>query len=148
MPSIFSQILAGEAPGAIVHQTPHCAVLMDAFPTLPGHALVIAKTECTHVQQLPEAVRAELLELALAVAKAQAAAGFSSGDSHFLLNNGPQADQTVPHVHWHVVPRRAGDGFPFPALAGNLARKWLGRKTPLATLEAHGLRLQQHLEWV
>lgn len=146
MPSIFSQILAGKAPGVIVHQTPHCAVLMDAFPTLPGHALVISKAEYTHIQQLPEAVRAELSELALAVANAQVAAGFSSGDSHFLLNNGRQADQTVPHVHWHVVPRRPGDRFPFPALVGNLARKWLGRKTPLTTLEAHGLRLQQYLE--
>ena len=146
MSSIFSQILKGELPGTIVYRNEHCAVIMDAYPTLPGHALVISVRDTPYLQALSETEQSELMRVAIAVANAQASAGFSHGDSHFLINNGKQAGQTVPHVHCHVVPRRRGDGFPFPSLVGNLVRKLLKMKTSQTTLEAQGLCLKQHLE--
>ena len=36
------------------------------------------------------------------------------GDCHAIFNRGVDADQTVFHLHGHVVPRRAGDGLRMP----------------------------------
>lgn len=42
---------------------------------------------------------------------------------HLLANNGSQAMQSVSHLHYHVLPRRPGDGFAIPWEAGTLDAK-------------------------
>lgn len=36
------------------------------------------------------------------------------GDCNLIVNQGPAATQTIPHLHAHVVPRREGDGLALP----------------------------------
>ncbi len=39
---------------------------------------------------------------------------------NILINNGEAAGQSVMHCHWHIIPRKAGDGYHFPP-AGTLS---------------------------
>lgn len=86
----------------------HCdngfLVLMDKYPINPGHALVMPTKHYETLLQMPPAEVGKLYSLVPAIAKAIISAvkadGFNVGQ-----NNGIAANQIVPHVHVHIVPR-------------------------------------------
>jgi len=104
-PSVFTRILEGEIPAEIVAETDHAFVIRDIAPQAPVHLLVIPKTaEYRTVVELAAgdpALLAEIVALADRVAREHA-----DGDFRLIFNTGPQAGQTVFHVHAHVL---AGD---------------------------------------
>lgn len=108
---------------------------MDIHPFLPGHVLVIPKRHAQYVGELEPAEQAALFTTGARVAAAVRASSIPSGDVHFLINDGPIANQTVPHVHLHVLPRTRGD-LPkvFAALAKRPAVTLFGQ-APRATLD-------------
>jgi histidine triad (HIT) family protein len=78
-------------------------------PIRPGHALVIPKR---HAVELPDAHPSELaavLELGAEVARRQRHALGSTGETLFLAS-GLAGEQSVFHLHLHIVPRHEGDG--------------------------------------
>jgi histidine triad (HIT) family protein len=79
-------------------------VIMDKYPINQGHTLVMPTKHYENLLQMPPAEVGRLYSLVPAVAKAVVAAvkadGFNVGQ-----NNGIAANQIVPHVHIHVVPR-------------------------------------------
>lgn len=111
-PSIFTRIRNGEIPSDIVGETENAFAIRDVAPQAPLHLLVIPKTEdYRNVVELaagdPELL-AELVGLANSLA-----AEHADGDFRLVFNTGPNAGQTIFHVHAHV-------------LAGGLEEKSLG----------------------
>lgn len=82
---------------------------MDVFPRREGHTLVIPTTPATHLQELSDL---ESNQLMIGVKETQRILSeyFSTEDFTVLLHDGPLAGQEIPHVHFHVLPREAGDG--------------------------------------
>lgn len=111
-PSIFTRILDGEIPSEIIAETENAFAIRDIAPKAPVHLLVIPKTgEYRNVVELAAGdpdLMAELVGLANTVA-----AEHSDGDFRLVFNTGPNAGQTIFHVHAHV-------------LAGGLEEKSLG----------------------
>ncbi len=107
---IFCKIIAGKIPAAKVFENQHAVAFLDIKPVNPGHTLVIPKQHFENflhqdqstVQELAVAVQ----KVAKAVIQATGAEGFNLG-----LNNGAAAGQIVPHVHFHVMPRKVSDGY-------------------------------------
>jgi histidine triad (HIT) family protein len=101
---IFCSIIAGHEPRAQVYRDPNFLVIMDKYPINPGHTLVMPIKHYENLLQIPPAEVGRLYTLVPAVAKAAVsvmkADGFNVGQ-----NNGIAANQIVPHVHVHVVPR-------------------------------------------
>lgn len=110
MSCLFCAIAAGSEPASIVWQDESCVAFMDLFPVSDGHVLVIPRTHAAHIGELAPPLRAHLLEIACRVMTAQAAAGIRCDANNLLVNDGKAANQHVPHVHLHVIPRRHGDG--------------------------------------
>lgn len=82
---------------------------LNANPVAPGHTLVVSRDPYERLQAMPADVAAELFDVMRQLVPAiEAAVGADA--TTITLNNGPAADQEVPHVHWHVVPRFEGDG--------------------------------------
>ena len=54
-------------------------------------------------------MRFHLFELGAVVAKAQKESGLQCKSHNFFINDGPEANQHVPHVHLHVLPRSGAD---------------------------------------
>ena len=144
--SIFSQIMEGRAPGVIVYADDTCLVLMDAFPMLPGHVLVIPRAGHIRIRDLPPSLRSHLFNIATLLTQIMSDEGLSCGDANIVINDGKHSGQSVPHVHLHVVPRKPKDGFPFPALFLNLTRKLTRRPATAAELEAIATRLRAPLQ--
>ena len=145
MGSIFSRIVLHKSPGVIVAEDKHWFVLMDAYPMLPGHVLVIPRQEVARINELDDELAQGLFMQAREMSRALHQAGFSDGDSNILLNDGKHSGQTVPHVHIHVVPRKHGDAFPFPALLTSAFRKIARLKVTMHTLESQAEQIRSYI---
>lgn len=106
---IFCAIAAGEEPASRVYQDDLCCAFMDIAPISPGHVLVIPRRHAVLLHELPEDSRRRLFDVGQRVRQAIDASAVPADAFNFMLNDGRAANQTVPHVHLHVVPRRRGD---------------------------------------
>jgi diadenosine tetraphosphate (Ap4A) HIT family hydrolase len=106
---IFCAIATGRAPASLVHEDERFLVFLDIYPVRAGHALVIPKRHAQRLSDLPRGEAEEIFGLAVRVGQALRSSGLPCDDVNFLLNDGPAASQTVPHLHLHVVPRRRRD---------------------------------------
>ncbi|KAH7477111.1 hypothetical protein PRIC1_001126 [Phytophthora ramorum] len=122
--NVFLKIIKGEIPSFKLFETEHVLAILDAFPAVPGHALLLPKAPgfATVMDMTPEVaanVFKELPRLAKAVQEATGADGIG-----IMQNNGLAADQTVFHAHIHVVPRFTGDGLiQLPASQGMITKE-------------------------
>jgi histidine triad (HIT) family protein len=104
---IFEKVLTGELAAHMVLEEGTMAAFLDHRPVFDGHTLVIPRAHYGSLADLPEDLLAPLLAAGRRVAAAQKGALGAEG-AFFALNE--VVSQSVPHVHLHVVPRRAGDG--------------------------------------
>ena len=109
MPTIFEQIVDGEVPARIVHETDTTLAFLDANPLARGHTLVIPKEPYEQLDDLPAEIASDVFsvvhELTPTIEEAVDADATTIG-----INNGEAAGQEIPHAHVHVIPRFEGDG--------------------------------------
>lgn len=77
-------------------------------PVFPGHSLIIPKR---HVERFEELNEEEILQIYQVIKKVNHAAEKTFGTSSYLIlqKNGKEVGQQVPHLHFHYIPRKAGD---------------------------------------
>jgi len=107
--SIFTKIIKGEIPCHRVFENDHLLAFLDITPLSEGHSLVVPKQQVERLEDLPPELAAEIGRQLGVIAKRVIAATGAEAYS-ILQNNGEVAGQEVPHVHFHIIPRRAGDG--------------------------------------
>ena len=117
---LFCRLVAGEIPATRVAETERALAFMDIFPAVPGHVLVIPRAHADDALAADDADLAACVALAARVARAQEAALGAEG-VNLLSSSRAAAGQTVFHLHVHVLPRVAGDGFavPWPVAPGD-----------------------------
>jgi histidine triad (HIT) family protein len=103
--TLFEKIIAREIPARIEHEDDRCIVLHDISPQAPIHLLIIPKQLIPRVDAAApadEAVLGHLLLTAGVVAKKlNLARGF-----RLVINHGPDAGESVPHLHVHLLAGR------------------------------------------
>ncbi len=110
---IFCQIVNKESPASLVYEDAACLAFMDIQPVNPGHVLVIPKKHAALISEMGMDEFARLFSVAQKVAAGVRAAGLKCEGVNLHLADGEAAGQEVFHVHVHVFPRFAGDGFGF-----------------------------------
>ena len=142
---IFCQIIDGQLPASIVHEDERCVAFMDIHPLGRGHVLVIPKQHAVQLPELDAETAQHLFSVARQVLGAQRALGWGVNGTHILLNDGKAANQMVPHVHVHVIPREKRDAL---ATLGRLALHvtgLFGPSKPRARLDEQASRLREQL---
>jgi histidine triad (HIT) family protein len=104
---VFDRIRDGELAADMVLDEPDVLAFLDHHPLFPGHTLVVPRRHVATLAELTPELAAALLEASRRVAAAQRDALGSQG-TFLALND--LVSQSVPHVHFHVVPRNRGDG--------------------------------------
>lgn len=103
--TLFQKIIDREIPAKIEYEDEHCVVLHDIQPQAPVHLLIIPKQLIPRVSEATPAdqtVLGHLLLVAGVIAKKlQLAHGF-----RLVINNGPHASESVPHLHIHLLAKR------------------------------------------
>jgi histidine triad (HIT) family protein len=108
---IICKLLSGELEVSLVHQDDLCSAFMDIQPVNPGHVLVVPNRHAPYLADLKEAEGAQMFRLAQRLAAALRESGMKCEGVNFFLADGEAAGQEVFHVHLHIFPRYAGDGF-------------------------------------
>lgn len=128
MPSgdcVFCKIVAGDIPCHRVFESDRVLAFLDIQPLAEGHTVVIPKAHAERLDTLDPAdaaaIAAELGGLGNRICQAVAADGYN-----VLQNNGAVSGQVVPHVHFHVIPRRADDGLGYRWNARSASNEQLG----------------------
>ena len=101
---LFCKIVAGEIPSNKVYEDEQCFAFYDIDPQAPTHFLVIPKEHiesCGAVTPENSAIVAKCFE---AIAKITKEMGIES--FRVVSNCGKQAQQSVPHLHFHVLAGR------------------------------------------
>jgi diadenosine tetraphosphate (Ap4A) HIT family hydrolase len=91
-----------------IQESESSLALYDSYPVSPGHALIVPRRHVPSWFDLLEPEQIDLLKLANLVK------GHLDLERHPIaynlgINDGPQAGQSIPHVHLHLIPRYAGD---------------------------------------
>ena len=105
---VFCAIIRGQSPIAKVYEDNTFLAFMDKYPITSGHTLVLPKYHYGDLFQMTEDEVGNLYRvvhtIASAVYNATGAQGLNTGQ-----NNGKAANQIVPHVHVHIIPRYEKD---------------------------------------
>ena len=117
---IFCKIVAGDIPSERVYEDDACVAFLDISPIAPGHTLLIPKAHHEGVLDTPTDVLAALVAAAPRVAEAVMAAVDGQGFNFFQFN-GACSGQEVFHIHFHIIPRRPGDGVSYQWKQGQYA---------------------------
>ena len=132
---IFCKIVAGQIPCFKLLEDDATIAFMDINPVNPGHALSVAKGHWPTVDVIPAEVLAAVARTAQRVAKAVISELKPHG-VNLLQANGEGAGQSVPHLHFHIMPRRPNDG---------VALNWDYKPADKAEIEAIYKRLKAAL---
>ena len=105
--NIFAKILRGEIPCHKVYEDEHTFAFMDIMPAVEGHTLVIPKEPGETIFDISPEAAAHTIR---ATQKVAAAVKKALGVPGVMLAqlNGAESGQTIPHVHFHILPRSAG----------------------------------------
>ncbi|MDO5400055.1 MAG: histidine triad nucleotide-binding protein [Eubacteriales bacterium] len=102
---LFCKIIAGDIPSAKVYEDEAVLAFRDIAPQAPTHILVIPKAHisgCNGVTAENSQVVAHIFEVIPQIAQAE---GLENG-YRVVSNCGPNAGQTVPHLHFHILGGR------------------------------------------
>lgn len=116
---IFCAIAAGEIPSFKVYEDDFVLAYLDINPFTKGHVLVIPKTHSTGLLDTDDDAIAAVVMRVKKVA-AHMKASLPCDGFNILQNNGEAAGQTVKHLHFHIIPRYAGEPLAFESHKGDM----------------------------
>jgi histidine triad (HIT) family protein len=115
---VFCEIIDGTAVSHILYQDNDFIAILDKYPVSIGHTLVIPKRHFERVSDLSQTDFCALYARVHALNRV-ITSRLNASASHISINDGAAANQLVPHLHVHIIPRNVNDG------AGFTARKLL-----------------------
>ncbi len=115
---VFCAIIAGRLPSSPLYADDLVLAFLDIRPVNTGHLLVVPRAHAADLADLPEPTGSAMFAAAHRLAKALRASGLRCDGINLFLADGAVAGQEVDHVHMHVIPRFAEDGF-------KLSVRWL-----------------------
>jgi histidine triad (HIT) family protein len=137
---IFCRILSGEMPCSRVYSDGAVTAFLDIRPINEGHVLVIPNRHAACLSELDPEDGAHVFRTGQKIAAALRSSGLRCEGVNLLLSDGRAAMQEVLHVHLHVIPRYAGDGF------GLRFGPSFGRHPERGVLDAVAAKIQKGIE--
>lgn len=104
---IFCRIIKEDVPSYKVFEDEHSVAFLDTRPLFPGHVLLVPRAHRETLMDLPDDLIRPFFEAARTLAGA-VETGMKADGVFVAANN--RVSQSVPHLHFHIVPRRRKDG--------------------------------------
>jgi histidine triad (HIT) family protein len=107
--TLFERIAAGEIPADIVRNDEDVLAIRDTNPQAPVHILVIPQRVIPRIGQARDNDAAILGKLLLAARDIAKQEGLDETGYRLVINHGPHAGESVPHLHVHLLGGRPLD---------------------------------------
>lgn len=105
----FCRIAQGEAPCYRIYEDEYTLAFLDTAGDVEGHTLVIPKVHVETIDRCPEEIALQLAGTVRLVSEHYVKDCGYDG-VNILSASGKTAQQSVPHLHFHILPRKQGDG--------------------------------------
>jgi len=105
MKTIFQRIIDREIPAKIEYEDERCIVIHDIQPQAPVHLLIIPKQLIARADDATAADEATLGHLIVTAGAMAKKLNLAKG-YRLVINSGPDASESVPHLHIHLLARR------------------------------------------
>ena len=100
---IFCRIVMGKAPARIIHQDDQIVAFYDIHPAAPIHILIVPLEHIRSVNQLTEHNQNFVAHMYMVARDLAKKHGIDKSGYRLIINNGPDANQTVFHLHMHML---------------------------------------------
>ena len=116
---LFCKIIKGELPSYKIYEDEYTYAFLDISNDANGHILVVPKSHCTNILDASDKDLTNVIKAVKTISKHLVGnCGFEG--VNVLNASGKSAEQSVFHLHFHILPRRSDDGFrTFPSLKKN-----------------------------
>lgn len=105
--TLFEKIISREIPAHIIFEDESVIAFRDIKPAAPVHALIVPKKPIERIADAEEADQAVLGHLILKAAEVADKLGIKNSGYRLVINNGPDAGESVPHLHLHILGGRS-----------------------------------------
>lgn len=105
--TVFKRIIDREIPADIIYEDELCLAFHDLVPQAPVHFLVIPKKEIASINGIAEGDEALIGHLFRTIRRLAEERNLTESGYRIVANTGPDACQTVPHLHFHVLGGRS-----------------------------------------
>lgn len=106
--TIFSKIISGEIPSFKIYENDYVYAFLDISQVTKGHTLLVPKQASANIYETDEETMKHIGAALPKVANAIKSA-FNPDGLNIIQNNGEFADQSVFHLHFHLIPRYEND---------------------------------------
>ena len=106
---IFCKIVKGEIPCEKIYEDEEFIAFLDVNPVGEGHTLVIPREHFENIFETPDEIAGQINLVCKKVANLLRKK-FNVDAVNIIHASGKAAQQSVFHIHYHVVPRRENDG--------------------------------------
>ena len=105
--TIFEKISKREIPAKIIWEDDDAIAFEDVNPQAPVHVLIVPKKVIPRLADAKEGDRAILGKLLLIARDWAKKLGVEQSGYRVVINSGPDAGESVPHLHVHLLGKRA-----------------------------------------
>ena len=104
--TIFKDIINGKIPSEKVFENERILAIKDKFPIAPVHILIMPKKEISGLDNIKEEDVPLIGEIFIIAKKLAKEFDLEEDGYRVLTNNGPDAGQTIFHLHFHLIGGR------------------------------------------
>ena len=105
--TLFEKISARQIPASIVYEDDSVIAFRDVHPQAPVHVLIVPKVPIPRIDQAGLDHQSLLGHLLLKAAAVAEQLGLKTTGYRLVINNGPDAGESVPHLHCHILGGRS-----------------------------------------
>ena len=105
--TIFEKIARREIPAEIVYEEEDFLVIRDLHPQAPVHVLIIPKKAIPRVGEAEPEDAAVLGKMLATSGEIARRLGVYDSGYRLVINHGPDAGESVPHLHIHLLGKRS-----------------------------------------
>jgi histidine triad (HIT) family protein len=105
--NLFEKIIARQIPADIVYEDDQVLAFRDIKPNAPVHVLIVPKKRIARIADAQPEDEKLLGHLLLKAAEVANKLGLKESGYRLVINNGPDAGESVPHLHCHILGGRS-----------------------------------------
>jgi histidine triad (HIT) family protein len=104
--TLFQRIADGEIPANIVYEDDLVIAFRDIKPAAPSHLLIVPRKVIPRIGEAGKEDKELLGHLLLKAVEVAEKVGLKASGYRLVINNGPDAGESVPHLHLHILGGR------------------------------------------